>query len=493
MSSPSSAAPPKVFISYSWTSDEHSAWVADLGQRLMADGVDVVLDQWSLKHGQDVNCFMEQMVLDPTIKRVLIISDALYAEKANTRKGGVGTESQIISEEVYEKVDQQKFIPILRERDADGKPCLPVFLKSRMYLDFSDANQEPHSYDALLRNIFDRPVRPKPPLGKPPSHLFDDSALVIPAAQKAKRFQEVLSSGKGNPSAAFEDFAEEFLINFNDLRLTFTRDQETTWCDTLSANIETGRQYRDICIDVIRAGIAHIQDAWFMDAVTAFLERLVPFQFRPASVESSFEISEDNYKFLVYEFFIYIFAAFVKTRRYAEASQLLDYTYVSTEKFDGGDYQSFSFAEFNDYVKSLDDFCNKQRNLRRVSLTADKIVERATRSDLKLSDVMQADAICALASVKRRGYLSWFPRTIIYAGHVGKLELFARAVNEKGFAPLRTLVPVVDARELLTLVNSKAMRQFYQSHNCFRVEVHIRRLFNLQDIAHAWGIVQAER
>ena len=106
MSSASPQSVPRVFISYSWTSDEHNAWVAELGQRLMADGVEVVLDQWSLKHGQDVNAFMEQMVLDPTIKRVLIISDARYAEKANARKGGVGTESQIISQEVYEKVDQ---------------------------------------------------------------------------------------------------------------------------------------------------------------------------------------------------------------------------------------------------------------------------------------------------------------------------------------------------------------------------------------------------
>jgi hypothetical protein len=95
---------PKVFISYSWTSDDHTSWVADLGERLMADGVDVLLDQWSLKHGHNVNAFMEQMVLDPSIKRVLIISDAAYAAKANARKGGVGTESQIISQEVYEKV-----------------------------------------------------------------------------------------------------------------------------------------------------------------------------------------------------------------------------------------------------------------------------------------------------------------------------------------------------------------------------------------------------
>lgn len=68
---------PKVFISYSWTSEEHKDWVADLGERLMSDGVEAILDQWSLDDGHDVNAFMEKMVSDPTIKRVIVVSDAL--------------------------------------------------------------------------------------------------------------------------------------------------------------------------------------------------------------------------------------------------------------------------------------------------------------------------------------------------------------------------------------------------------------------------------
>ncbi len=122
---------PKVFISYSWTSEEHTQWVGELGERLMSDGIDVVLDQWSLEDGHDVNAFMEQMVTDPSIKRVIVVCDSLYAEKADGRKGGVGTETQIISKKVYESVEQTKFVPLLRERDESGKPCLPVFLHFR--------------------------------------------------------------------------------------------------------------------------------------------------------------------------------------------------------------------------------------------------------------------------------------------------------------------------------------------------------------------------
>ena len=46
---------------------------------------------------------MERMVNDSTISHVIIICDKIYSEKADSRKTGVGTETQIISKEVYVK------------------------------------------------------------------------------------------------------------------------------------------------------------------------------------------------------------------------------------------------------------------------------------------------------------------------------------------------------------------------------------------------------
>ena len=44
---------PKVFISYSWSKQKTQDDVIELATRLMHDGVDVVLDKWDLKEGQD--------------------------------------------------------------------------------------------------------------------------------------------------------------------------------------------------------------------------------------------------------------------------------------------------------------------------------------------------------------------------------------------------------------------------------------------------------
>ena len=111
----------KLFISYSWTSQDHETWVLNLAKELVENGVHVIIDKWDLKEGQDSYSFMEKMVSDTEIQKVLIISDKKYADKANGRDGGVGTETQIISAEVYKNRQQEKFVAAVVERDETGE------------------------------------------------------------------------------------------------------------------------------------------------------------------------------------------------------------------------------------------------------------------------------------------------------------------------------------------------------------------------------------
>ena len=155
---------PRVFISYSWHPEENKIRVEQLARRLMSDGVDVTLDVWSLKDGQDKYVFMEKMVTDSDINKVLIICNKDYAEKADSRKGGVGTESTIMSDEIYSKADQTKFLPVVFEKDNDGMIYKPHFLKSRIHIDMSSDDCYEMGYDQLLRDIFDKPLIKKPAL-----------------------------------------------------------------------------------------------------------------------------------------------------------------------------------------------------------------------------------------------------------------------------------------------------------------------------------------
>jgi len=80
------------------------------------------------------------MVADPEIQKVAIICDRVYMERADGRRGGVGTETQIISPEIYEKEDQNKFVAIVAERDENGNKYLPTYYRSRIYIDLSDSD-----------------------------------------------------------------------------------------------------------------------------------------------------------------------------------------------------------------------------------------------------------------------------------------------------------------------------------------------------------------
>ena len=121
---------PKVFISYSWTVQD---WVVEFAQRLVNAGIDTIVDFWNLKPGNDKYQFMESMVTDKTIDFVLIICNKTYAEKANDRTGGVGDETVIISSELYGKFKQEKFLPLILEKNEDASPTVPVYIKSRFF------------------------------------------------------------------------------------------------------------------------------------------------------------------------------------------------------------------------------------------------------------------------------------------------------------------------------------------------------------------------
>lgn len=140
----------KVFISYSWVPESNKEWVRKLEEKLEQDGVEVVIDYKDLRLGHDKYAFMERIVEDETIDKVLLICNESYKYKADSRSGGVGEESAIITSQVYGNVRQEKFVPIVNEYDENGMPYLPNYLAARMYADLTDFNA---GYEELLSNI----------------------------------------------------------------------------------------------------------------------------------------------------------------------------------------------------------------------------------------------------------------------------------------------------------------------------------------------------
>jgi hypothetical protein len=162
------AEPPVAFVSYSWASDQHVAWVTQLARRLRANGVDVYFDRWDVSLGHDLYLFMERYA-DPSARILVVLSDD-YGPKADRRaeqSSGVGTETTIVSPTVYRDLGGNRVIPVVPDSGtvADD-PVVPTYLVGRTWIDFRSDHET--AYERLLRDLHGAPIEAAPPLGVNP-------------------------------------------------------------------------------------------------------------------------------------------------------------------------------------------------------------------------------------------------------------------------------------------------------------------------------------
>lgn len=157
---------PTVFISYSWDTPEHEAWVLNLATKLMENGVNVILDKWDLgKFGKLLPNFMEQSISKS--QRVICVMTPNFKKKTDKLEGGVGYEYSIITAEIFGNgVNTSKFIPLIRVgTEADA---IPTALSGRNYINMRKDEEFDSKLEELLRDIHNVPKYKKPALGAKP-------------------------------------------------------------------------------------------------------------------------------------------------------------------------------------------------------------------------------------------------------------------------------------------------------------------------------------
>jgi len=320
-----SESAPKIFISYSWTNETLEEWVINLATELRENGVDVILDKWDLNEGHDANAFMEKMVSDPKINKVILVCDKEYALKADSREGGVGTEAQIITPELYKKKDQDKYVAVVKERDEDGNAYLPTFFKSRVYIDLSEENLYSSNFEQLLRWIFDKPLHVKPNIGKRPAFLDEDSHLDFGVSSKLRRAKNSITEGKSNWSGALQDVYDTIVSNFEDLRID---PSENEIDELVLKSIEDFLPIRNELIQLfLILGQYKKNESEAFTLTHRFFERLLPFTERPERMQSYREWDFDNYRFIIHELFLYANACFLHQQAFNFANYLLSNQY----------------------------------------------------------------------------------------------------------------------------------------------------------------------
>lgn len=359
----------KVFISYSWSSEEIKQKVLDLAKSLVEDGVEVVLDRWDLNVGQDKFKFMEQMVTDDTVNRVLIISDSVYAEKADSRQGGVGTETQIITPEIYQDAGQNRFIPIVFERDSTtGEACLPTYAKARMYIDLSDEATFQEEYIRLVREIYEKPDLKKPKLGKTPSYILDDKIDSFSIERKAKDVENTATHNPRRLSFLIKDFFDTFIEELD--KLVVEKKQDEANDEAVIRMIHQSLPFRQ-SISIVTNVISQSND--FDEMILDFFE---DFNNKVTDIEKGnltiSELSPEAVKFLLNEVFILVNTILVKYKNWEAIARMTNQLY-----YDNRLLREIGFVIFRKPSRIISEG-KLQKESRKISLRADVMKKRAS-------------------------------------------------------------------------------------------------------------------
>lgn len=134
----------KVFISYSWDSEEHQDWVANLVVTLRKYGIQADFDASEVQHN------LYQMMVEKirTYDKILVVATKRYTEKANNFSGGVGTETKLLLD--YFVNNESKIIVAKRD-----KCDVPFYLRGYEYIDLSVETKA--AIESLARKINDMP------------------------------------------------------------------------------------------------------------------------------------------------------------------------------------------------------------------------------------------------------------------------------------------------------------------------------------------------
>ena len=72
-----------------------------------------------------------------------------------------------------------KFLPVVFERNEAGEVCLPIYLRSRLYFDLSLPEKYDFEYKRLVRKLFGVDAYPIPEKGTMPSWVEDESVIDV--------------------------------------------------------------------------------------------------------------------------------------------------------------------------------------------------------------------------------------------------------------------------------------------------------------------------
>ena len=424
---------PVVFISYAW---EIQPKAQALANRLMADGIQVVADFFEVKLGNNLTAFMQRLVNDETIEKVLILCDRIYRDKANGFEGGVGTEATIISPELYGKINQTKFIGVVMERDATGKPFLPTMLRANLFVDLSDPNQELQEYRRLVKELWGVPVVQKPMLGDRPKWI-DMPTVDTSSLERLGESVVLPSSPESHTPTGIIKFAHEIVRV-----LVAMQNNNDNGTDLLGLIAQT-EPIRNQILDFLEKYLQR-EDCDGENIATLFETVWNEISLKEGIATRLYSEIIEAYQFLLWELFICSTALMVEYSRYGCMRKLLNRTYFLRTIGTNNDTRACSYDEFRCHLHILeDDYRMRITKNRPVSYAGQLLVAREYGNVIVKHNLVNADVMLAHLSVGGAAPYGWYPVLAPWCSYAGNELIWKRLVSR---AFCTKILPLFDAK-----------------------------------------------
>lgn len=415
---------PKVFISYAWGSQNYQTKVLSFAAKLEGDGIDVVIDKWNLTEGNDTYAFMELCVKDTSITNVLMLLDPLYAQKANDRAGGVGTETQIISVQIYNQVKQDKFIPIVFERDSDGNVCKPIYLQSTLHFDLTRPDDYEDEYKRLVKKLYGIEIYQKPELGSKPDWVD------APVAVSSSVF-------------SFQAFKSQSTTIKEDALLQLFLEAITKDCIAFASNTTRAKDPKSDYIQLYDSSASIREKYLELVKTTAYIENSCKriasfFEDTANAIDLIGTMGKEIIVIRLHELFLYTIANYLKTKKFDAAGYLLGKTYFDRKQPDQSiNATGFRLFYSGDYQWNLDQAINARDNKEYCCGTAKHWMDSIAIDYCTKEQFVLADLICneyRFYSNGKNANSWWFPITYVYDDRFNSaLREFSRRLISKEY------------------------------------------------------------
>jgi hypothetical protein len=294
------------------------------------------------------------------------------------------------------------------------------------------------NWEQLVRLLFGKPLHQKPPIGKAPSYITGDSdAVGNQAAGRLSLLRQAILEKKVGLALYRADFINSCIEAADKLRVRVQPSAES-FAQKIADDFASLSSLRNQLIDWILLESRANTSQEFSEALHELLERVCHLRDAPPEVSSYNQAWFEAHRVFVYEFFLYVVAALLKTNSWQALHLVFSNRYLIAQPHTSPELATFqTFWGYAEHVAPA--ITPPGRRLK--SPAAQLIKLNANRDDLPFNAIMQAELLTLLMSFVS-GVRYWYPQTLYYLGHGATFPLFIRAAQRRHFANLAIITGV---------------------------------------------------